>query len=567
MIRARAAGLLAVLGAACTTRPASQDHAGGGAAGPAPAAANDASTTPAVAFLSPTDHLLRASMALRGKRPSVAEFGRVAKDPGALPDIVDEYLDSDEFGLTMRELHNEALLTEIDILNFPAGYPAIGSLANVPPPYIDRSLQEAPLRLIEYVIMNDRPYGEIVTADYTMTNGVVSAVWGAVPYDGDGQEWKISRWTDGRDNAGILSDDWLFSRHTSTISNANRGRANAMSKALLCTDFLDREIKIDTTIDLANPDVVANAVVQNPICAGCHQTLDPLASYFGSYTPIYVPGSITQYPIDHFQRNIFKQFGVKLRDPSYFGEKGAAGGLKDLGALIAKDPRFSLCAAKRFYAFFNHVELADVPPEAARALQRTFEDAGMNARRLARAIVLGDDFRVVDERKARPSEIARAIEDLTGFRWYVEGTMGSECLGKIDLFEDSFFGFKVLGGGIDAYYVTKTATTTNATASLALRALAAEAARFVVDADFASPPPRAPRLLTIAAGETGEDAVRVALATLYLRFYGETADARSDAITEAWTVFSGALDKGDDARRAWMTTLTAMLQDVRIAHY
>jgi hypothetical protein len=261
---------------------------------------------------------------------------------------------------------------------------------------------------------------------------------------------------------------------------------------------------------------------------------------------------------------------VTLREPSYFGQKGATGGLKDLGALIAKDPRFSLCAAKRFYAFFNHVELADVPPDTARTLQRTLEDATMSARKLARAIVLSDDFRVADERKARPSEIARAIEDLTGFRWTFDaGTLGKGTapIGTIDLLEDSFFGFKVLGGGIDAYYVTKTTPTTNATSSLVLRSLAAEAARFVVDGDLSSPPPAAPRLLSVAADEAGEPAVRAALVELYLRLYGESVDEGSADVTDAWTAFRGALDKGDDPRRAWMTTLTAMLQDVRIAHY
>jgi hypothetical protein len=559
-VRSRSArlGLLAALSCACSSphRPSDAARpAADPAATPAPAA---------VVYLSPTDHLVRASMTLRGKRPSVAELRLVQKDPSALPAIVDDYLDSDEFGLTIRELHNEAILTETDILSFPAGYPALAPIADVAVGRIDRSLQEAALRLIEYVVLNDRPYTEIVTADYTLVNGVVAAVWGGIPYDGDGVEWKVSRWTDGRDNAGILSDDWLFSRHGSTISNANRGRANAISKALLCTDFLDREIKIDTTVDLADPDVVANAVVENPVCAGCHQTLDPLASYFGSYTPIYVPPATKTYPIRHYMPNFFKQIGVKLREPSYFGEKGAKGGLKDLGALIAKDPRFSLCAAKRFYAYLNHVELPDVPPDAARKLQRTFEDAGMNAKALARAIVLSDDFRVAGERRARPGEIGRAVEDLTGFRWTIDAPLKA---GQVDLMEDSFFGFKVLGGGIDAYYVTKSTPTTNATSSLVLRELAAEAARFVVDADLASPAPQTPRLLSIAPDETGEGAVRAALASLYLRLYGETVDAGGSEVQGAWTVFSGALDLGDDARRAWMTTLTAMLQDVRIAHY
>jgi hypothetical protein len=117
---------------------------------------------------------------------------------------------------------------------------------------INTSIIEAPLRLIEHVVMLDRPYTEIVTADYTLADDVVATVWG-LPYDVDGARWQETRYPDARAHAGILSDSFLFTRHSTTYSNKSRGRANAISRALLCYDFLSREIPVDSGIDLADP--------------------------------------------------------------------------------------------------------------------------------------------------------------------------------------------------------------------------------------------------------------------------------------------------------------------------
>ena len=40
------------------------------------------------------------------------------------------------------------------------------------------TVYEEPLRLIEYVITHDRPYTEIVTADYTISDPISAVVWG-----------------------------------------------------------------------------------------------------------------------------------------------------------------------------------------------------------------------------------------------------------------------------------------------------------------------------------------------------------------------------------------------------
>src|SRR5262245_3160416 len=68
--------------------------------------------------LTPTEHLARASLALRGVRPTLAELRAVAGDPGKLPALVDRYVESPEFAATIRELHNELLLLHPELTNF-----------------------------------------------------------------------------------------------------------------------------------------------------------------------------------------------------------------------------------------------------------------------------------------------------------------------------------------------------------------------------------------------------------------------------------------------------------------
>ena len=521
---------------------------------------------PAVDLLPAPQHLIRVSMALRGMRPSEAELAAVEADPAALPAIVDAYLAAPELGATVRDVYNDALLALVDFAVPPAGFLPKGQLAGADPYALNRAVMEAPLRLVERVVMDDRPFTEIVTADYTLADPHVAAVWGLAHSGAPG--WEETQWTGARARAGLLSDSWLWSRHSSTVTNANRGRASAMARAFLCHDFLDREIAIDTDVNLADPNVVAAAVEANPSCAACHQALDPLASFFSGYLPNFAP-AILDYPIQTWVPGLFdKLFKVNLRPPSYYGAPGDD--LADLGAMIAADPRFSLCAARRFYAYVHQLSPEEVPQVRAAELQRTLLDGGMKIRPLLREIVLADDFRRRDAgpRRARPLHLARLIEDLTGFRWRTD--LSAFGVGKVDLMDDTLIGFQVLGGGIDAYYVTRPSHAFNATASLVLQGLARVAANAVVERDLAEPDPSKRALLTkVTTGQTDEPSVRAQLVALFRRLYGVALAADDPQITAAHRLFADTLAAAPlkNPKVAWKITLTALLQDHRIAFY
>ncbi|MBV1860012.1 MAG: hypothetical protein KUG77_16485 [Nannocystaceae bacterium] len=545
-----------------------------------------------VEFLTPSEHLVRVSMALRGVRPAPAEVDAVRADPEALTGLVDGYLDSPAFGRTVMNLHNEALLVEPDYAYYPAGFPNVGVLADRDFYEINRDIMQAPLRLVEHVVMNDRPYSEVVTADYTLANDTVATVWD-IPYQGGG-EWEVTAWDDGRDNAGVLSDSWLFQRHRSTESNANRGRANLVASAFLCADFTSTDVDIDVSVDLSDPEVVADAVLENPSCAVCHVQLDPLASYFRGFYPLYVPqeqeGEATPYPMElpWYEEFFPELLGVPMLPAAYYGEEGD--GLAFLGEHIAQDPRFASCAVRRFWSYLHQTSLEAVPDDAFDAFEPGFA-AGLDTKALVKAIVLSDDFRTASVRpadgddptdaeiemaarvgmlKARPQALGSMVEDLTGFRWVAdfsslidEETGEPVNLGRVPLLEDSFLGYRVLGGGIDSMFVTQAAHTYNAPNLLVLTTLAREAAHYEVEQAIVGQG----SLLTAAPDTVGETAVRAELVELHRRLYAADVEPDDPDIDAGWTLFEAALGASADSNRAWKTTLTALLADLRIAFY
>jgi hypothetical protein len=529
--------------------------------------------------LSATDHLVRASMALRGLRPSEADMDAVAADPDALPGIIDRYLQEDSFGETLRDMHDEVF----QVRPFFFWFPPRGEFAETHQAAFNDSAAESPLRLIEHVVMNDRPYSEIVTANYTVADRIVAYIWG-MEYDGDGQEWVETRWPEpGREHAGLLTDSRVWMRHYSTPLNANRSRANLVSKAFLCFDFLDNDINVSGNIDLTDPEALKNTV-RRPECASCHQSLDPLAAAFWEFEFFTAPGTIPAYPYSHFKPE-YKTYRPYFtdRDPGYFGKP--MNSMAMLGRHIAQDPRFSACAVRRFYSWLHQVPMDEVPQAELADLQRDFLASNMNARQLARQIVLAESFRFSHTtrddapesfarlQKVRPRQLSRMMEDLIGFRWTITFPFPLEFLGassdygEVDLLGDHLLGYEVLGGGIDDFIVTQPVHTLNPTSSLVFDNLAREAAAFVVQRDLVQGAPAQDRLLLVDPDEADPDAIRAELARLHKRLFAEVVDPDDETVELSYALFSDALARSNDPRRAWAVVLTAFLQDSRLLYY
>jgi hypothetical protein len=564
-----------------------------------------------VAYLSPADHLTRASLVLRGIRPTVAELQQVTADPGALPALVDAWVDSAEFGLTMRDLHAELLLVRTDT---QFQLPVLGPLAAAGYDQEDvyRATTESPLVFVESVVTQDLPYTTVVTADWMMTNAVLAAMYG-LAFDPNGAEWQESRWSDGRPLAGLLSDSELWRRHVSNGYNFHRGRANVVADKFLCEDFASRDVRVEGGVDLADPFAVAEAVGSNPTCVGCHQALDPFAAFFWGYKEQIMRNAVSSayasscaYPWDngidpdelhgsyrpeHFcyplkfyeatQQDGWLEYGLPA--PAFYGVP--ASDTADLGQMISEDPRFSLCTVRNFVSYFAQVERNEVPLELATSLRDTFAASGFSAKALAKAIVLSDAFRsshktdpretafVPDAIVVRPEQYQRQVAALTGFTWETNAdpagcqSPNNTCWENVDLLVTDRFGYRAMFGGVDGLQVTHPIYGATPTKVLVMDVFSGEAAGFVVDADFELPAGERRLFTEVEPTTEDEAAVRGQLVALHGALLGDLVEPNGAAVDATYALFVGALALGDTPAEAWTLVVSAMLQDPRMVFY
>ncbi|MCB9699554.1 MAG: hypothetical protein H6738_22410 [Alphaproteobacteria bacterium] len=567
------------------------------------------SATPTmVERLSPTEHLVRASMAVRGVRPSLDELQAVDEDPGALKGLVQGWLAGEAFGDTVEDWHAELYLLRDDT-NYQL--PVVGLLADRGLDQADvyRSTTEAPLRLVREVVLQDRPYTEILTADYTVADRIVADVYG-LPFDEGGPQWQPTHWVDGRPRAGLLSDSQLWRRHTSNAANYHRGRANFVSRTWLCEDLGDRDVFVEGGVDVSDPDAVAEAVSTREACVACHDALDPLAAYFWGFKEQIQRNAVLQaydlgcewdwslgepplgayrpehwcYPLKFW--DVAEADGWAdhhLHPPAFFGDPGID--LVDLGQQITADPRFATCTARTFAGWLTQRDRDELPEDWIAGLAEGLVASGWSARQLVEAVVLSDAFatrRVIagDEpspfavglQTLRPEQASRTLRDLTGFRFLADQDLpgceadGNDCWGPVDLLDSDLYGFRAMMGGVDAYTVTHPTHTPTPTGLLALRTVARQAAGHVVDTDLAAPVAERHLLLRVEAEDRDEALVRAQIVDLMARIEGELRPdaADVDALEALWR--SGAARAGGPSE-GWKLVITALLQDPRMELY
>jgi hypothetical protein len=554
-----------------------------------------------VLYLTDVQHLVRVSLDLRGTRPSLGEIEAVqnAKDPQKkIREFAQEYMEDARFGERVKEIWNEGFLVRQDRPFFEGPPQLLGLLTEDD---FARAATQEPLEIISHVVTHDRPFTEIITADYTMANEALAAYYDITRPTNEGRGWKESQYTDGRPNAGVLTSTSFYTRWTTTDSNQNRGRANAWTRAILCYDFFTRDIIVDTNLNLADPNVVNNAVRTNPSCVGCHVALDPLASHFFGY---FIPEDMTDgersYPIKTYSADLENRWmNGTGRGPGYFGFYEENPNLATLGEQIAADPGFSNCSVKRFTSVLTGVSMRQLEANNLDELDRLhdwFLETDYNAKKLIEEIVMSPFYRQagpgapmvaaydeLDElnpatkdanelhglKLLSPEQLNRMLRDLTGnakgnnpdgFGWKMEAPEG------YDLFENDIFGFRMMAGGYDSMFVTAPAHTVNATHILTLRMASQDAANKLIDADFSQNASDRRLMTEVGANDTNENDIRNQLVVLNLLLYGEVVDVNHADVTSAWQLWS-TVNARQDSTYAWKITLGAMLADVRVAFY
>ena len=371
--------------------------------------------------------LRRATLLFAGAIPSTAAVNSAEQSEAGLRQALLDAMSGEGFKDFILRGANDRLLVEglLNGLNFGIGtrdrYPALSELLNKLPdrrpeeyedyhdkPFLTEgdvdwnvrwAITREPLELIAYVIMNDRPYRQVLTANHTMVNAFSDLAYradtgfshefadeqgfydrsqfneftpgynvGHIPHDrafyfqeeigvtgfSDYQEWPHS---------GVLSTQAWLARYPSTDTNRNRARARWTYFHFLGVDI---EKSAPRTMD---PDALAdtnNPTMNNSACTVCHERLDPVAGAYQSF------GDLGHY-LDQYGGKDSLADSYKCPE-CYGGEQGSspykegdtwyrdmrapgfadkvAGGARDsvqwMGYRMSRDPRFA-AATVRFW--------------------------------------------------------------------------------------------------------------------------------------------------------------------------------------------------------------------------
>lgn len=502
--------------------------------------------------LDPPRLLRRMSLDLRGVLPSEAELAAVEADPAELDRLRDEMLEDARLEERLVSFWTEHLRTRLD--EFQVRYYDYG----LPPSReceFERAIGEEPARIFAHVAVEDRPWGEAVTADYTMANELLAGIW-PLDYPAGASGWQEARWTDGRPAVGVVVSNGFLWRYVTSQSNANRSRVTAISNLLLCVDLLSRPVSFGDTPSLTDAEGTANALKTEDACLACHATVEPIAAtLFGFYPAVDYNG--LELGVYHPER---APMGPEKLDvePAWYGQP--IDGLADLGPAIASDSRYYMCGAETVATLFwrRPTEVADFDTVAA--LRDDFGDAGWTLRPLIRAVTetpqyragglgaLASDEDAERERTARlmsADQLQSAIEDLTGFSWEY-----NDC-GQL---ANDDYGYRVLVGGVDGDQVTAPQQDAGLTWALVGKRLAQAAATHVVEAEVERGESQA---LFSVGPEVGpaDEAFREQVRVLYRRLFArEPSDVEQ---AEEAALFAAA----PDAVTGWILVLSSLLRD------
>ena len=340
-------------------------------------------------LLGPQKTLRRALLDLVGQAPTFEQKEMVAERGWAGVEVaLSEAMRTQAFGSRIGEMFNDFLLTDkylggenaLELLE-PEAWPnamwmnsgnaidfANGDIGLVhrARAFSNDAVAREPLKLIEHLVMNDRPFTEILTADYIMVSPYSALVYGA-EIEGEWDDpYNPFEFKPGRvaniPHAGLLTSPMFLNRFPTTATNRNRHRAKIVYDFFLGVDILKfAQRPIDPTSTEHVP------TMRDPQCNVCHNVIDPVAGAFQNWN---TAGTYV-VPEGWFGDMIPPGFGynkipVERRPDS----------LRWLAYSLTADPRFDLAMVRLVYRGLTGDEPIAQPkgnePNAA-ALERAYQ--------------------------------------------------------------------------------------------------------------------------------------------------------------------------------------------------
>jgi hypothetical protein len=550
--------------------------------------------------------LRRASLLLAGRFPTEAEFAAVQTDEQLEAAIV-KLTREELFYDLLRETWNDALLT-----NRSLDVGVAANFGNAPELYDDktpgytpenrqiasRSITQEPMRFIEYVVRNDRPFTDIVSGNYVVANPYVARIYGITPDKPVAAEsfleWQRYEFTPAQFQtdqagttktvavpvAGLLTTPAFLSRWETTPTNKGRKRARIVLKNFLATDILKFASR---PVDSTALTSVQNPTSNSPMCSVCHTVIDPIAGGFRGFDE----QRINRFnPDDKWHDDMLPPgFNTAQMPPSNYGNAAMW-----LGAQIAADPRFGISVAQTMYHGIvgdeplSFPQDRETPDYADRVkaftlqndwfvkLGKDFAADKFDVRKLVAKIIMSPYFRAKSgdttkdglhqglgqHRLLTPELLGRKLRATTGIYFFTgemavkdeersrDGYLRSDLVADRD--------WNLVYGGIDSGDTTKRTDVMNSIMLATSQYVASYVACRATTYDFTKPAndrrlfrtvelntvpfsPRTSKDLPLVPVGDNEPKIRETIKGLYFRLLGETVDTNSAQVDSAYKLF------------------------------
>ena len=517
------------------------------------------------AVLSPRAQLIRLSLDLRGVRPTEAELTAVDADPAAYDGYVDAWLRDPRFGDQVEDLYNPVLRTRTaNTYEDPAE-----AGIDAPSWEVAASVGSEPLKLIRHVVEQDRPFTEILTADYTLADPIVAAYWD-LPHSG-ASAWEVVRYPDGRPAAGVLATNTLWHRYPSAGLNANRHRANQLSRMFLCDDYLSRPVSFTReALDGLTPEEASDAIHTNATCLSCHASLDPIAANFYGFWWEKGEGLAANRSYAADDEGRWSEYFPS--PPAYYG--APVSGLGELAADLAADPRFHRCTVQTVLGGLTQRAVdGEKDWEQVQALTDVFTESGFDFRALVAAIVKGDAYKAAsfeDQTGERipvvktisPRQLSSYLADKTGYTYTLDGA---------DLLREPELGLVVLANGIDGEFVTEPGYEPTVSSAFVVERVAQAAGYRVatIDLNRAEGTP-AILLGDVAISDTPDTnaaAFEAQIRNIHLALVGVPLAADAPEVAERLELWRQVFSITSSPTSSWAAVLSATLRDPAVLFY
>lgn len=587
-----------------------------------------------VAMVSDQRLLRRATLSLAGRLPTDAELAAVAaRGRKALPELLDAIMREEAFYTRLREGFNDIFLTTgyDGVPENALSYEHFSKTREWTEKYDlsaikDKDKQQKarykladdyraamlgePMKLVEYIVRNDHPFTEIVTADYIMVTPYTARGYGIYdelkprfknpndPFEyipvrlkalvarthDDDQESATGYYP----HAGLLSTFQYLKRYPTTETNRNRARARVFYLQFLGVDVLELAARVSDAAAVTAKFKVPT--MQAPECVVCHKTVDPVAGCFQDYWKF--EGVYGRRKGGWFKDMFAPGFeGENLPD----SERWRA--LQWLGERTAKDPRFATAMVGHVYYIFTGRKVLDAPKDiddplfsahvrAYRAQRRQIEaiaadlkSHNFNLKTAFKDWILSDFYRADGLATATSNPTRRAELDDIGLYHMLSPEQLERKVAAI-------FGrpwgklneqLAMLYGDIDAKEVTERAIDPSGAMGAIQRMLANDVSMRETALDFSRPPDKRrlfPKIEPdVLPGKSPEDdaKIRKGIAYLHQRVLGREDAPDSPEVTRTYNLFAGivadaAKRKGIDPIESWFGR-QELLKPVPDPHY